>query len=221
MVRLLSRRWMLSVLGAGVLSVGMIGATVQPAQAVLPVSLNSSQKEMIKKAEQNLTAIRSLSATFEQISNNGGSAAGTVAIKRPGKMRLDYLPPMQVQIIANGTHLIYIDNELDQVSYLGLDSTPAGILLRDKVSFSDPDIEVTGVQERPDAFEINVIMRQDPGAGVLTLVFDRKDFALTQWRIRDAQGVVTSVILQRIKLGVELDDSLFRYVEKAQSLPRN
>jgi outer membrane lipoprotein-sorting protein len=64
-------------------------------------------------------------------------------------------------------------------------------------------------------------MRQDPGAGVLTLVFDRKDFGLTQWRIRDAQGVVTSVILQRIKLGVELDDSLFRYVEKAQSLPRN
>lgn len=221
MVRFLSRRRLISGLCAGVLAIGIGGAMVRPAQAVLPVSLNTAQKDMIKKAEQQLTAISSLSATFEQISDNGASAAGTVAIKRPGKMRLDYLPPTQVQIIANGTHLIYIDKELNQVSYLGLESTPAGILLRQKVSFTDPDIEVTGVQERPDAFEINVIMRQDPGAGMLTLVFDRKDFALTQWRIRDAQGVVTSVILQRVKTGIELDDSLFHYVDSGPSMPRN
>jgi hypothetical protein len=58
--------------------------------AVLPVSLTDSQKGMIQKAEQKLSSIKSLRARFEQISNTGAAAAGTVAIKRPGRMRLDY-----------------------------------------------------------------------------------------------------------------------------------
>jgi outer membrane lipoprotein-sorting protein len=197
------------------------GPLASPAMAVLPVSLTDSQKGMIQKAEQKLSSIKSLRARFEQISNTGAAAAGTVAIKRPGRMRLDYQPPLQVQILANGTHLIYIDKELKQVSYLSLDSTPAGILLREKVSFDDPDIAVTGVQELPDAFEINVIMNNDPGAGALTLVFDRKTFDLTQWRIRDAQGVVTSVILQNITVNMDLDDAQFQYVEPAKSITGN
>jgi outer membrane lipoprotein-sorting protein len=217
-----ARRWASSLLIACVLFGGLFcGPLVSRAWAVLPVSLTEGQQQLIKKAEQKLTSVSSLRATFEQMSSNGGSAAGSVMIKRPGKMRLDYLPPTQVQIIANGSHLIYIDKELDQVSYLSLESTPAGILLREKVSFSDPDIAVTGVQELPDAFEINVIMRQDPGAGALTLVFDRKSFELTQWRMRDAQGVVTSVVLHDVTRNVTLDDSLFHFAAPIQPMRQN
>lgn len=133
-------------------------------------------------------------------------------------MRLDYDPPSKIMVIANGSHLIYIDKELDQTSYISLDSTPAGILLREKVSFNDPDITVSAVRQDKDGAEIDVIMSGDPGAGMLTLVFSAQPFELRQWRMKDAQGISTTVVLRDVKTGLSLDDGRFQYVPKQKGL---
>lgn len=190
----------------------------QAAWATLPEHLTEQQKTAIAKAEGQLSAVNSLEARFEQVSDNGALARGTVAIKRPGRMRLDYDAPSKIMVIANGTHLIYIDKELDQTSYISLDSTPAGILLRSKVSLSDPDITVTDVREQDGTLEIDVIMSGDPGAGTLTLVFNASSFELRQWRMKDAQGITTTVILSDVRKGIALDNARFEYVEKQRPL---
>lgn len=213
----LKRHGSMLVLGAGIV-LAAVGAGAVPAQATVSAALGEQERSLLQKAEAQLSAVSTLEARFQQVSDNGASADGVVAIKRPGRMRLDYDPPSKIQVIANGTHLIYIDKELDQTSYIGLDSTPAGILLREKVSFNDPDITVTGVRQDSVGAEVDLIMSGDAGAGTLTLVFNQKPFELRQWRMRDAQGITTTVMLRDVKTGLSLDDARFKYVPKQKLL---
>ena len=48
-------------------------------------------------------------------------------------MRLDYDPPSELLIIANGWKLVYQDRRLKQVSQLFTSQTPLGFLLEDEI----------------------------------------------------------------------------------------
>lgn len=182
-----------------------------PAGAVVKTTLDQEQRDVLQKAEAHLSDVETMKARFLQVTSQGGTAEGSVAMLRPGRMRLEYDEPTPVLIVADGRWLIYVDKELDQVSHIGLGSTPAGILLRKNVSFEDRDIAVTGVRRAKGVAEIDVSMIDDPGAGTLTLVFAEDPFELRQWRIRDAQGVETTVSLFDVKTGVPLDKRQFSY----------
>lgn len=182
------------------------------AGAVVPASLSDDQQKVLTQAEAQLSSLRAVQAHFIQSSSNGVTSEGTVTINRPGRMRLEYTPPSPVLVLANGEHLIYIDKSLDQVSYIELKTTPAGILLRDKVSFKDDDVTVTDVRRQAGVAEIDVQMTAEPGNGRLTLIFNEKPFELRQWRMRDAQGVETAVALSNMMSGVLLTPDKFTFV---------
>lgn len=194
-----------------ILLLALLTLATAPAGAVIKADLEPSEREALTKAENYLSRIRSMKARFLQTSSAGGYAEGTVAILRPGRMRLEYDPPVEILIVADGRWLIYVDEELDQVSHLGLSSTPAGILLRNDVSFTDSDVTVTEVRRDAGVVEIDLVMTDDPAAGMLTLVFTENPFELRQWRVVDAQGVETTVSLHDVRTGIPLDRSQFRY----------
>lgn len=188
-----------------------------PAQAVVKVQTTPDQQQVLSQAERYINGIDTLQARFLQLSSTGNSVEGDVFMDRPGRMRLEY-EGAPILMVANGRHLIYVDQELDQVSYLGLDQTPVGVLLRPNVSFADPDISVTDVRRGSNVAEIDVVQSNDPGAGMLTLVFTEKPFELRQWRVRDAQNVETAVSLFNTRTGMDLPGSLFEYKEKVDPL---
>lgn len=193
--------------------------TAAPAGAVVQPELTAEQQDALHKAEQALSGVRSLTARFQQVTSRGGYAEGEVMIERPGKMRLEYDPPADVLIVADGRFLIYADLELRQVSHLGLSQTPAGLLLRNNVSFADPDVTVTDVRRGNGVVEIDARMTDDPASGQLTLVFDEDPFRLRQWRVLDADGVETTVALSDVQTGVSLDEDLFKHIPNAEALP--
>lgn len=185
-------------------------AAPQPApqqEAALP-----DKQALLRKAEETLQGIHTLTGRFMQVSSNGAQAEGAVALQRPGRLRLEYDPPTPVLVVADGRFLIYVDEKLNQVSHLPLGQTPAGILLRDDISFADPDITVTDVREGGGVVEIDVAMTEDRAAGLMTMVFAEKPFELRQWRITDAQGVETAVTLYNVRTGVELNQDLFKHI---------
>lgn len=194
-------------------------SAASPAGAVVQFELTSEQFDALQKAEQALSSVHSMTARFQQVTSHGGYAEGSVMIQRPGKMRLEYDPPADILIVADGRFLIYVDLELRQVSHLGLSKTPAGLLLRDTVSFSDPDVTVTGVRQGNGVVEIDARMTDDPAAGQLTLVFQDEPFTLRQWRVLDADGVETTVALSDVRTGVRLDKKLFKHIPNAEALP--
>lgn len=179
--------------------------------AVKPAALTAADRSDLARAEAYLNSITTLKARFLQVSPNGSYVEGDAYLARPGRMRLQYDPPTPVLVVADGRFLIYYDSQLKQVSYLGLDATPAGILVRPQVAFVGDDVTVTRVQRQPGVLNISLIQTKDPGAGEMTLVFSEQPFTLRQWRVSDAQGQVTTVSLFEAQSGVALDSKLFTF----------
>jgi outer membrane lipoprotein-sorting protein len=167
----------------------------------------------ISRAEQYLNHITTLKARFLQVSSNGAQAEGVAYLSRPGKMRLDYLPPNPIQVFARDGMLVYYDRQLQQTSYVDVDQTPAGVLVRAQIRLVGGDITVTAVRHGKGTLELDMVRSRDPGAGSITLIFEERPFALKQWRVRDPQGQVTTVSLFDAQTGITLDPSIFHFVD--------
>jgi len=199
----LSRRRLVAAAGA---------AALGPWPAVAQRVLSAQDAEDVRRVETYLDNLKTLRARFLQIDPAGGSAEGTLYLSRPGKLRVDYDPPNPNLLIANGQHLIHFDRALKAPAYLGLESTPAGLLVRDPVKLSG-DVTVAGVERGPGALRISVVQSKDPRAGRITLVFSERPFQLTNWQITDAQGQLTRVALYEPQAGLALDPQLFVFLD--------
>ena len=201
-----SRRLILALLvGAGL-------APSLPARAQLARRLSEADKEDVARVEAYLNALRTLSARFIQINDNGSSAEGQFSLSRPGRMRLEYDPPVPILMVATGSVLVHFDKSLKTTTYLPYDSTPAGLLLAERIEL-DGKLTVTQVERGPAVLRVSVVQTKDPRAGVLTLTFSERPFLLTNWQIVDAQGVTTRIMLVEPRTGMALDPALFRFVE--------
>lgn len=209
-------RFLRAALGA-LTAIGLAAAASSPAAAVVAADLTPADETVLDRAEDYLNKVETLTARFLQIAGTGQTTEGDVYMQRPGRLRLEY-DDAPILLVANGRHLIYVDEHLEQVSYLGLDQTPVGVLLRPAVSFRDADITVTDVRRRDNVAEIDVVQTQDRGAGQLTLVFTEEPFELRQWRVIDAQNTETAVQLYNTRTGVALPGSLFEYSETVDPL---
>ena len=171
--------------------------------------------ESLKKAEAYLNGITTLKSRFVQVNPDGGSYNGDLYISRPGRMRLVYDKPTPMLMVADGKFLIYVDTQMNEASHLDLDETPAGLLLKENLSFNDPSIKLLDVKHGPGTLEITAAMAKDPAAGKLTMVFSEGPFELRQWRVVDAQNKEVIVTLENAQKGVALDKALFRYDARA------
>jgi len=174
--------------------------------------LSADDADDVRRVETYLNNLKTFRARFLQIDPAGGSAEGTLYLSRPGKLRVDYDPPNPNLLIANGQHLIHFDRALKAPAYLGLESTPAGLLVRDPVKLSG-DVTVAGVERGPGALRVSVLQTKDPRAGRMTLVFSERPFQLTNWQITDAQGQTTRVALYEPQVGLALDPQLFVFLD--------
>ena len=170
--------------------------------------LSDADRADIARIETYLNALKTVEARFLQVSSEGTYAEGHFYLSRPGRMRIEYDPPVPVLIVANKSVLVYYDTKLKQLNYLGLDSTPAGILVGETVSFSGP-VTVTAYERAANALRITLVQTEDPLAGSITLVFSDRPMALRKWSVTDAQGVVTNVSLMNARFGTDLDAKLF------------
>lgn len=171
--------------------------------------------EALKKAETYLNGITTLKSRFVQVNPDGGSYMGDLYISRPGRMRLVYDKPTPMLMVADGKFLIYVDTQMNDASHLDLDETPAGLLLKENLSFNDPTVKLLDVKKGPGTLEITAAMAKDPAAGKLTMVFSEGPFELRQWRVVDAQNKEVIVTLENAQKGVALDKALFRYDARA------
>lgn len=161
-----------------------------------------------KKYEDYLNEIKTLSGDFTQVNNKGCEATGKIEISRPGKMRLTYNPPSSLLIIANGEWLMTLDQEANEVDYTSLDKTPAVFVLRPHIQFHE-DLEVTNLIPKGDITEISLMSKEAQDIGTLTLIFRNNPITLEGWRILDAQGVETRVMLSRVKTNINLSSERF------------
>jgi outer membrane lipoprotein-sorting protein len=202
------------------LAATLAGLAAAPARAQAPAALSEQDRADLARIEAYLNELRTLEARFIQIAESGAAAEGLVQIDRPGRMRLEYDPPVPLLVVASGGQIVQFDKELRQASYLPLSATPAAILLRERVAFAG-DVTVTRVERGPGTIRVTLVQTADPRAGRLTLIFSDRPLQLVSWQVVDAQGLTTRVSLADIRSGVALDPQLFVFRDPAFPGNRN
>ena len=207
----MTRRRLLGRLGGGLTALLVAAAGGAPWSATAAVSaaqLTAADLEQVARVEAYLNGIGSLSARFQQFSSDGELALGSIYVRRPGRMRVEYDPPVSVILVADGMLVSYYDHELDQLNQLPLSASPAWFLLRDPIDLTK-DVTVTGVRQGPGVLRVTMHQTDEPEAGAVTLVFSDQPLELRQWTLIDAQGREVRIGLHDVKMGGELANKLF------------
>ena len=176
-------------------------------------ALTERETAAVKKAEAYLNAMGNLEARFLQVNPDGGVVEGDLFVARPGKMRIQYDPPTPMLVVADGVWLIYVDKEVNEASYIDLDETPAGLLLKKDLSFTGAGVVLKGVTLGPGTVEITAAQKKSEAQGRVTFVFADAPFELRQWRVLDAQNKEVTVTLFDARTGGALDKTLFEYAK--------
>jgi outer membrane lipoprotein-sorting protein len=180
--------------------------------AMAPVALRQPLPNdvVVERANAYFTNVSTLVADFTQVGGDGRRQGGTLYLQRPGKVRFEYDPPATLQVIADGRSVAVRDRKLATQDLYSISQTPLKFLLRERVNLGQ-DIRITGIINDGDSVRINL---EDSstlgGTSRIALYFDSQVESLNQWRIVDAQGFQTVVVLGRIERGRRIDQDLFK-----------
>lgn len=167
----------------------------------------------INRIEDYLNGIRTMQSRFIQINPDGSAWNGNLYVKRPGRFRFEYDPPIPYLLVANDNWLFHVDRALKETNVIPLVKTPAQFLVRENISLKK-DFKITKLEELPGIVQIGLVTRDNPDLGEVTLTFSDKPLELRKWTVRDVQDNITQVTLQNMRYGVNLNASLFKYVEQ-------
>lgn len=200
---------------AAFLFVAATALVPSPSEAVISdtLQLSDSDRADIARMEAHLNSIKTLRSRFLQVSSTGEYSEGKLYLSRPGRLRMEYLPPKPLMVIADGANLIYVDTELEQMTAIPLGLTPADILIRESISFESDELIVIGFARSPGVLRLSLVKANELlFDGNLTLVFSDRPLELRKWMVTDSQGEVTTVSLLGPESGITLDPKLFDYV---------
>ncbi len=164
---------------------------------------------IVERANAYFSNITTLIADFTQVGGDGRRMGGTLFLQRPGKVRFDYDPPSNLEVIADGRSVAVRDRKLATQDLYSISQTPLKFLLREQVNLGQ-DIKITGISAEPNAVRINLEDSSTiAGTSRITLFFDPEVQNLNQWRIVDAQGFQTVVVLNKAQRGRAIDQGMF------------
>lgn len=170
-----------------------------------------SEQHTLDRIARYLSELKSLKADFNQTSPDGSHATGTFFLKRPGKMRWQYNPPVPVLMLSNGDFLTYIDFELEQVTHLPLDSSLAGFLAQETIRFDGKGVAVADLRKGAGTIALTLVQSADPEEGRLTLLFSDNPLILKGLAMLDQAGQYTEISLTQSELNPDLDERLFAF----------
>jgi outer membrane lipoprotein-sorting protein len=167
----------------------------------------------LTQIESYLNNIKNLSAKFTQESSGGNSVEGKFFLARnnesSGKMRVEYLAQPKILIVVNGSVLSYYDVELDEISHLSTNTTPASFLTRPNISFTAKDVEITDIKKTNDQIKISVMKKNRKEAGEFSLIFNINPLQFAKMEVKNDLEQTIMVTLSNIDFTSPVSDKLF------------
>ena len=191
--------------------------SMKVARALAPVAIAgvavaaAADSPDMAKLKAHLGSGQTMTANFVQTDARGRAAAGTLQLKKPGKVRFQY-GSNDLVLVANGKTLTMVDYQVGQKSSWPLNRTPLGVLLS-----GSPDLKGRAqIIPSNDPRVVSVRARDPSQYGSLTLVFLRSASApgglqLYGWTAIDAQNRRTTVKLSNVRYNVAVPESAFSY----------
>ncbi|SRR6056297_1798894 len=162
----------------------------------------------LNEISRYLNGISSATGTFTQINADDTISTGSIAIKRPGKVRFDYDPPERSLVMANSGAVYILDRKLNaRPDTYPLRQTPLSIILARRVDLTEAGMVVAHGYDGT----ATTVTAQDPDRpeyGTIQLKFTGDPVELRQWTITDGNGSQTTVVLGGLEAD-NLPNSLF------------
>lgn len=156
-----------------------------------------------------LDTLQSVQADFVQFNPDGSQMPGTMYLKRPGKVRFEYVGENVPLVLISGGQVAVFDPLSNEPPFrFPVGQTPLAPVLQRDVDLASTRFE-TRIQES-EGFTLLYI--QDPKFaqyGFVTLVFDTEPLQLRQWVIVDGAGAQTSIALNKIDLAASIRNNIF------------
>lgn len=181
-----------------------------------------SLEEVVAKIQEQYESNQDFQANFHQESflkslGRKQEAEGMVYFKKPGKMRWIYQKPTKQEIISDGQNLWNYRPEEKQVIV-----APMSQAFQSKA----PQTFLAGLGNLQKDFQARFL--KDPAGGSnyslefipiesqgslekLFLVVEKGSFKITQAKIQDAMGNVTTISFSKVKFNNKLADTLFQF----------
>jgi outer membrane lipoprotein-sorting protein len=176
----------------------------------------AQQATPLKAVEQSLAATGSMTARFTQADGRGRTLAGTLSLKRPGKIRFEYGAGANMLLVGDGKNLTFVDYEVGQKSAWPIARSPLAVLLSPQPNLSR--IARIEPQANPGVVIVRARDARRPEFGTLLLAFSKNGAApgglmLEGWTAIDAQNKRTTVKLDGQRFNVGIPDTAFSYRE--------
>ncbi|MCK0141460.1 outer membrane lipoprotein carrier protein LolA [Aliiroseovarius sp. F20344] len=175
-------------------------ATALPAQA---------EKVSLSAISKYLNGLTTAKSQFTQINDDGTISTGTIYLKRPGRARFEYNPPMDALVVAGGSQVAIFDGKSNAgPQQYPLKRTPLNLILARNVNLNRAKM-VVGHKYDGTATTVVAQDPENPEVGTIELKFTSNPTELRQWIITDNAGTKTTVLLGELEKGAPLGSSLF------------
>ena len=176
----------------------------------LAKAANLTQNDMddISKIENYLNSITTFKSNFLQTASTGERSGGVLFLDRPGKMRVQYDEPSPILLVSDGSYVIYVEKNLEQISHFPIAQTPLRVLIEKDVDLQ-AWYKIKDIKRGPGTLRLTLIMKDDLSLGSVQLLFSDRPMQLRQWTIRDQQGIEVRVSLMDMQRGARFDPKLF------------
>ncbi|CAO4147491.1 LolA family protein [Methylorubrum extorquens] len=164
---------------------------------------------VVAAANSYFNGFQTLTGGFIQIGADGRRIGGKLTLAKPGRLRFEYDQPSPLEVVADGTSVAVRDRKLGTQDLYFISQTPLKFLLRERIDLAR-DLTVSEVTNDPGGVRIGLEDRSTlGGTSKIQLFFDAEMKTLSQWRITDPQGYLTTVQLSNLQKGKAVDGSLF------------
>ena len=170
-------------------------------------SVARSQKSYLE-VEKYLADLKTLSADFVQVSENGDIRKGKIYVNLPGKLRISYEEPNDLLITSMGFWLVVQNRKLKQTNNYPISKTPLNIFLNQKLDLDNSNFDIK-LYEEEGVVTLKFLNNKEMVGTSFELFFKTNPVQLKKWEITDELDNKTSVLFQNLTTGIQHSHLLF------------
>ncbi len=164
------------------------------------------KNKSIKLIKDYLGDIKTLQAEFSQTNHTEDIMTGIFFLKKPGKIRLSYDPPQNLQIVSKQQAVLIFDPQNGGSGPLTypLHSTPLSFLIKDDLSLFK--------NENGESLELDnlIIFKVRNPQYNLSIEFNKNPVSLLGWEFENQMGELIKIRLNNIHKNKYISDEIFK-----------
>tara|TARA_B100000242_G_C42865744_1_gene401821 strand:- start:35 stop:640 length:606 start_codon:yes stop_codon:yes gene_type:complete len=164
------------------------------------------KNKSIKLIKDYLGDIKTLQAEFSQTNHTEDIMTGIFFLKKPGKIRLSYDPPQNLQIVSKQQAVLIFDpqNRGSGPLTYPLHSTPLSFLIKNDLSLF--------INENGESLELGnlIIFKVRNPQYNLSIEFNKNPVSLLGWEFENQMGELIKIRLNNIHKNKYISDEIFK-----------